>query len=74
MNNFLTELNDFAAANRWVFWPVVGAVVTTVMGLRSIGWEKFRSGNHPIQALVAMVVLGALGGLLMAWLTKVIFH
>lgn len=75
MADLMTWLNSFAAENRWVFWPIVGALVMMFTGIKSLGGvQKLKEGNHPVQAVIGMVVIGALGGLLIAWTTKAIFH
>lgn len=71
---FLNDLNSFAAEHRWLFWPIVGSIITPIVQIRKIGYEKFREGNHPFQALIAMIIFGIVIGLIMAWVTKVIFH
>jgi len=71
----MTTLNSFAAENRWVFYPIVGAVIMLLTGIRSLGGiQRLREGNHPAQAVIVMICLGVLVGFFMAWVTKVLFH
>jgi len=70
----LNELNTFAAEHRWIFWPIVGAIIIPIIQIRKIGYRNFREGNHPFQALIVIIIYGIIVGLIIAWLTKVIFH
>lgn len=75
MHELMKELNSFAAENRWVFWPAVGALITVFTGIRSLGGlQKLRQGNHPVQSVVGMIIIGMIIGLVIAWGTKALFH
>ena len=68
------DIDEFISQNRWVIWPTLGAIVTSVTQIKKIGWSTFRNGNHPVQMLIAMMLYGAAVGCIIAWLTKLIFH
>jgi hypothetical protein len=68
------EISAFISENRWIFWPVLGAVFTVVTQVRKMGWNTIRRGNHPIQVFLAMALYGAVVGLIIAWATKLVFH
>jgi hypothetical protein len=75
MHELLETLNSFAAANRWVFWPAVGALIMVITGIRNTGGLKgLRQANHPVQGVVGMIILGVIIGLAIAWVTKALFH
>lgn len=72
--DFLNDLNTFATENRWIFWPVVGMIVTIISQIRRIGFRKLKQKKHPFKTVLAMVVFGVVIGLFMAWLTTVLRH
>lgn len=74
MPDLKTDLAQFAADNRWTFYPIVGAVMFVIVGVPKMGVDRLRRSNHPIQAIVALAVFGALAGLFMAWVTRELFH
>ena len=71
---FFQSLNGFASENRYIFYPVLGAVVMIISSIRSIGFEKLKHSNHPYQAIFATGIIGALFGFFIAWVLKLIFH
>lgn len=69
--NYANKIFD---EHRNLFWFTTGAVIMSIMQIHAIGWKKYRTGNHPLQALIAMIVIGGLFGLAMGWLTKLVFQ
>ena len=60
--------------SRWVLWPIAAIVVTVVCGIVSLGGlKKLWHGNHPVQAVTAMVFYGLVVGLLIAWAAEALF-
>jgi RsiW-degrading membrane proteinase PrsW (M82 family) len=74
MQDVLNNISSFTTENRWIFWPIVGAIVVSLINIRKIGYKELKRGNHPFQAIVSMIILGGIIGLFIAWLTKVLFH
>ncbi len=74
ISDMFREVSRVAAENRYVFWPIIGAVVMIISTIRSIGLANIKKQNHPIQGMIGAGVIGALGGLIMAWVLKLIFH
>lgn len=74
MQDLLNNINSFAAENRWIFWPIVGALVIPIINISKMGLKEFKNSNHPLQGLFGLIIVGGIIGLFMALLTKVIFH
>jgi hypothetical protein len=60
--------------NRYIFWPIIGAIAMIFSSIRKIGLANIKRSNHPIQGIIGAGLLGTLGGLFIAWALKVIFH
>jgi len=74
VTDILREVNRFATENRYVVWPIVGAIMMIYSSIRKIGVANWMKANHPIQGIVGVGIIGALGGLIIAWALTLIFH
>jgi len=52
------EISAFISENRWIFWPVLGAIFTIITQVRKMGWSTIRHGKHPIQLLFFLALFG----------------
>ncbi len=75
MQDTFNRLTTFAINNRYVFWPIVGAIIMIIFTVVKLGFSKmFSKGKHPFQVILIAAIIGALAGLFIAWILKIIFH
>lgn len=74
IKEIFSAIEEFATGNRYIFYPILGAVVMVFSSIRKIGVENWKKTNHPIQGVVGAALIGGLGGVIIARILTVIFR